>query len=1810
MPSIDNLNFEVILNDKKFNESIAKDIKAANDLNIALSDLLDLKKQLGNISQDNVVNNRKMQQITVDNARAQEKITRETQKTAAAQQALNEKLAREGRSQAAIQQEKLTREVLKTVAAQRRLNAATKDHSKLLGELTTIAAGYLSIRGAGQLLSSLVRVTGEFEMQKTTLSAMLGDMNQAESILTDIKGLAVESKFEYKELATYAKQLSAFSVPADEIFDTTKMLADISAGLGVGMDRIILAYGQVRSAAFLRGQEVRQFTEAGIPILDELARQFTEIEGRAVSAGEVFDKISKRLVPFEMVAKSFKEMTSEGGKFFEMQAIQAETLEGKISNLKDAYDIMMSEIGEANSSTLKGGVDMLRKLMENWKAIGDIITSLISGFGMYKATLGAVWAYEKVMAAKGMLERYKILAARMLSVTGNARNLSVALRVLGISGKAAVGGVVGIVAALGVAIYQAARRAGELNRELKSIMSEEAGRSDKLVSGLDALVNKLSSAKQGSQNYRDAISELNRKYGEYLPNLLTEKNTLGEIKTAADKAAEAIRNKAKADAYEKGMSKIEEKYGGKANDEISHLREALKQRAIYDSNLNQKSINVLIEKFVSAIKDDNNKGKRNLDVFNEIYESYFGQKNKQIYDSSYFDNIAGALTKLNENAEELRDNLNIRFSDSTYDTEEERIKVEEVTFWYEKEEEAIKRLQLEQGEFNEKIEELKIEKLRRLVQIYTELHRPEIAQNYQKQLDALTKMQDGWKGLVNEYLTAQGLGKQKSYGLWTDDFTQSAEYIDTISKRYKELVGNIKNISSFDPAGAETLKKEKEAIEGIARILNYDLSAIDKAAAKANKKTIDRSVDARIRALKRNADLIKEAADVYHDLMKDGFFTDDMAREFLGRVYGDTAAFKKGVETWSSALEDMLKKSEGLRTEAYQDTGGVWTIGYGHTEGVKEGDVITVEQAQEMLVQDMAVRAKQLNEAIREAGLELTQNQYDALLDFTYNAGIGSLRKLIKDRSLDEIGNAILTSNIKDSKGQTQEGLIKRRAEEFLLFTSDFAMAVDEDGKLMVNFDEQIEPLLKSLRSLGAEGVKAAEQIEESWGKMLRKDQVKDFTEKVDNLYKAFLKYYEKMSAWAGKDFNLGGVGVDFDIRKIASDLNTEMNSIERRADKMRSLLKEAVSVEEDADALASVRTKFESEFGTDIWDRFWDEYVKGGTNAIERIYSAEKKSAKATANDKLVSLAEKKVKELTKGLKLTDWSDKSLRQINDIKSALYSLLHGNDLQLTDADTISTLNRLGLSLDDLEKAIKDILVGEYNDTVIEKFKKLQEHVKETQSLLGDIGETVSLLGDAFDADWLSGSGKMLDTLGEFANILIECDSLWDSIADTEKEATDTAQEVAKEGENIAKSADWITMIIKVILLVINKIAEGISGSSEATRQAIEDARQYKLALDEIEFGDRVSSFDTVFGTDGFTKYKQALAEAYSYNEKIQSLSTETFSLQDFSKAMSGWSSFSAGAYKKMKELEKDFDKTGSILVDKRNGWQKFWGTGNKNVQSYSMSEFFDEEGRLMTDKLKAFYENNQKGLSDYNRGVIEEMIAYGERYDEAMREIADYVSSIFRNLASDIADSMINSFLEMGDAATGLEDIFENLGQTITKSLLESFILDKVLKKYEDKAASLLEKSEGITDESFWIEMAGMFTEMKEELSDAAPSFNQLFEYLQGINLLPESNGGNGGSLGDGIKNITEDTANLLASYLNAIRADVSFSKTLWLRMDANTQRIADLLSVMNVPNISEYQAQIAANTYDAAVAANSILSELRDLFTYEGGGKAIRVYS
>lgn len=353
------------------------------------------------------------------------------------------------------------------------MNGAMRSQLSITGELANQMLGLYSIYTLERFIRGLVTIGGEFEQQELALSAMLNDAGKAHEIFGSIKNLAVVSPFGVRELNDYTKQLKAFSIPYNELYETTKRLADISAGVGVDMGRIILAYGQVRSAAFLRGQELRQFTEAGIPMVEALADKFSKLENRVISAGEVIDMISKKKVSFEDVKDVLWGMTDDGGKFHNMQEVLSESLSAKWKNLGDAIDIMMDDMAESMNGTLKGTAEILTELTSSWQSLVPVIEAAVIAFGSQRAitfALNRAMGEESALLIKSAIAS-KQKAASNLIVSQSYRTLELKER-----------GVIASSKALGTAEWRELVTSGQLTKEyalrlmaLNKLKSGQAG---------------------------------------------------------------------------------------------------------------------------------------------------------------------------------------------------------------------------------------------------------------------------------------------------------------------------------------------------------------------------------------------------------------------------------------------------------------------------------------------------------------------------------------------------------------------------------------------------------------------------------------------------------------------------------------------------------------------------------------------------------------------------------------------------------------------------------------------------------------------------------------------------------------------------------------------------------------------------------------------------------------------------------------------------------------------------------------------------------------------------------------------------------------------------------------------------------------------------------------------------------------------------------------------------------------------------------------------------------------------------------------
>ena len=402
------------------------------------------------------------------------------------------------------------------------LNAAIARHtqnlkeagvsSRNLSEQTSYMSSYISrwaqrmafafsINTVQGFVEQIAEVRGQFELSQRSLEAILQNKPKADEIFNKTVELAVKSPFRIKDLVDYTRQLSAYRIESNKLYDTTKRLADVSAGLGVDMSRLILAYGQVKAAAYLRGTEVRQFTEAGINMYGELQQYFKEVKGEAYTTAQIVDMISKRKVTFEDVEAIFQRMTDKGGIFYNMQEIQAETLQGKISNLKDAIDVMLNSIGKDNEGAFKGMISATTALLNNWKAIAAVGRALITILATLKArslflnsTLGIAFS----QASGSGIARYKALFVNAFGSMGKA------LKSFGAVAKSSLAGL-GVFAAIEV-VTTVISKWNDYNKAVKEAQ-EESIKTRGAIATMESSYNELAKA-AGDANSKLAGSEL------------------------------------------------------------------------------------------------------------------------------------------------------------------------------------------------------------------------------------------------------------------------------------------------------------------------------------------------------------------------------------------------------------------------------------------------------------------------------------------------------------------------------------------------------------------------------------------------------------------------------------------------------------------------------------------------------------------------------------------------------------------------------------------------------------------------------------------------------------------------------------------------------------------------------------------------------------------------------------------------------------------------------------------------------------------------------------------------------------------------------------------------------------------------------------------------------------------------------------------------------------------------------------------------------------------------------------------------------
>lgn len=522
-------------------------------------------------------------------------------------------------------------------------NKAVEEGKKQANVWQTLLKGataYFTLQGAQSFISQMVAVRSQFQQLEISFGTMLKSKEKANELMAQLTDLAAKTTFGLEEVSEGAKKLLAFQVPAEEVTETLRRMGDVASGLGVPMGQLIHVYGQVKAQGKLVTNDLYQFMNAGIPIIAELSK----VVGK--SETEIKDMVSAGKIGFTEIQAVIKNMTNEGGLFYNLMAEQSKSLGGQISNLRDNFDQMLNEIGKSSEGIVSGAIKGVSFLVENYETIGKLIAGLIVSYGTYRAALIATAAVQQVVAARtaGMtvaeMAHYTWLvlvekAQKLLNLTMLANPYALAAAAL-----------VGLAAALWSlkestdANAEATERHNQLRKEQSNLIDDEKNRISNLISTIQDETkswderNKaflaLKSSTGGVLDKYTSLNQVLREMSQVLKDLNGRYETMNEnmSRDAIGKTQKSI--KAKESQIEKlvKMQASDSRIAMGTQREIDRLKREVER----DKLVLQKQQNVVVGIDVSQFANSlNGKSKAELDrIRKQINDAYNIKKSPSV----------------------------------------------------------------------------------------------------------------------------------------------------------------------------------------------------------------------------------------------------------------------------------------------------------------------------------------------------------------------------------------------------------------------------------------------------------------------------------------------------------------------------------------------------------------------------------------------------------------------------------------------------------------------------------------------------------------------------------------------------------------------------------------------------------------------------------------------------------------------------------------------------------------------------------------------------------------------------------------------------------------------------------------------------------------------------------------------------------------------------------------------------------------------------------------------------------------------------
>ena len=393
------------------------------------------------------------------------------------------------------------------------------------GNIGKYVAGYFGVQALTGFTTQLVKVRGEFQQLDVAFSTMLGSKEKSDKLMAQLVDTAAKTPFTLQQVAGGAKQLLAYQVAAEDVNNTVIRLGNIAAGVSVPLDRLILAYGQVKAKGKLQGDDMRQFTEAGIPIIHELAKVM------GVADNQIQKMVEDGKIGFPQVQQVIQNLTNEGGMFYNLMEKQSKTLTGQISNLEDAWSRMLNSIGQSNEGAISGAISGATYLVDHYQQVLDIIIPIVAAYGAYKTALIVTAIAQKAIAAATFVQKYIAMGTAVGFATANQTAFNTA--VLANPYAIAAAAIVGLIAVI-YTLSDAENNLTETEKAKQSIHAKASQQYDEQKAKITSLISVLNNEKVALDQRQKALKDIQAVIPNYHASLTTEGKLINDNKTAID----------------------------------------------------------------------------------------------------------------------------------------------------------------------------------------------------------------------------------------------------------------------------------------------------------------------------------------------------------------------------------------------------------------------------------------------------------------------------------------------------------------------------------------------------------------------------------------------------------------------------------------------------------------------------------------------------------------------------------------------------------------------------------------------------------------------------------------------------------------------------------------------------------------------------------------------------------------------------------------------------------------------------------------------------------------------------------------------------------------------------------------------------------------------------------------------------------------------------------------------------------------------------------------------------------------------------